>query len=77
MNEPEAHPRDEAYWQGLMDGISTAFPDDVPDRRERIEQARLRLAARKHVHYSSIIGPYCVICHADIPAPYNSFWSEP
>jgi len=54
-----------------MDGIALVDPD-----KDTVQRLRNEVAAMRHVHYSSLLGPYCVICRLDIPAPYNSFWSE-
>lgn len=66
----KADKEDERYFQGVMDGVSLI---ESPSLREK---ARLSVADGIHVHYSSIIGPYCVICRIGIPPPYEAYWSE-
>lgn len=60
-----------AYWKGLMDG-AYIFSKGPPD----IDEFRKSVAAVRHVCYPSFIGPYCVICHEDVPAPYEPIWSD-
>jgi len=80
MNQPAADPAETKYWQGVMDGMvrGLEFTDLHPDQQKEVsEKARAAFAKVKHVHYASLIGPYCVICHCDVPEPYNPFWSQP
>jgi hypothetical protein len=60
------------YWQGVMDGIGIALWDD----KEKIDSVRREWAKVVHVCYSSLLGPYCVICHRNIPPPYTPIWSD-
>ena len=75
MKTRSATDSETAYAQGLMDGI--AIMKSVSDVSEsQVEIARQYIASRPHAHYSSLLGPYCVICHENIPYPYTPYIEE-
>ena len=62
---------EERYWQGVVDGIATSTAPKTSERKKAMEL----VSSGAHVCYSSIIGPYCVICHCGFEPPYASHWS--
>jgi hypothetical protein len=64
------------YWQGVADGMAFALDASNTPRGETRDRVWFQLKELRHVCYSSIIGPYCVICHKDLEHPYEPRWSD-
>jgi hypothetical protein len=56
-----AKARQLGYAQGWMDAIAL-----IEDHNE-MESLRMVLAGEEHACYYSMLGPFCVVCHKDLP----------
>lgn len=67
------------YTKGYWDGMASVLFDLKVDSEFHaiakgiIESNHSRYRKNPHYHYSSIIGPYCVACHCNLPGP-NGEW---